>query len=124
MTQEEIKAASLLPQLYIDKPPEYQAVEVTRENYDLVAEWLRCPKVITERSGGVVWEVTFVKVDAMDAKGEYSDKLAIKFQHEPDAVHYRRQYIVRDEKFTIRLVSHTVLEAKYINIPQEASIIA
>ena len=109
---------------YIPRPPGSQAVEVTRENIDQVAEWLRCHETIIRRSGGVVWEVTFVNVDVLDAKGEYSDKLAIKFQHEPDAVHYRRQYIVRDEKFTIRLVSHTVLEAKYINIPQEASIIA
>ena len=124
MTKEEIKAASLIPQVYINKPPEYQVVEVTRDNYDLVAEWLRCSKVITERSGGVVWEVTFVNVDAMDAKGEYVDKLAIRFQHEPDAVHYRRQFIVRDERFVIKLVSHTVLESKYINIPQEESIIA
>jgi len=123
MTKEEIKAASLIPQLYIDKPPEYQVVEVTRENYYLVAEWLRCPKVITERSGGIVWEVTFLNVDAMDAKGEFVDKLAIRFQHEPEAVHYRRWFIVRDEKFTIKLVSYTVLEAKYINIPQEANII-
>lgn len=124
MTKEEIKAASLIQQVYINKPPEYQVVEVTRDNYDLVAKWLRCSKVITERSGGVVWEVTFVNVYAMDAKDEYVDKLAIRFQHEPDAVHYQRQFIVRDEQFVIKLVSHTVLESKYINIPQEESIIA
>ena len=123
MSTEQIEAASLKPQIYIDKPPEYAVVEVTRENYDLVAEWLRCPKVITERSGGVVWEVTFVNVDANDAKGEFTDKIVVRFQHEPEALHYRRQFIVRDERFTSKLVSHTVLEDKYINIPQEASII-
>ena len=124
MTKEEIKAASLIPQLYIDKPPEYQVVEVTRENYDLVAEWLRCTKVITERSGGVVLKVTFVNVDAVDAKGEYVDKLAVPFLHEPKATHYQRWFIVRDERFVIKLVNHTVLESKYINIPQEESIIS
>lgn len=124
MTERQIEEASLVVRNYIDRPPEYHIVEVTRHNYDLVAEWLKCTKVITERSGGVVLEVTFVNVDAVDAKGEYVDKLAVPFLHEPKATHYQRWFIVRDERFVIKLVNHTVLESKYINIPQEESIIS
>lgn len=123
MSKEKIEAASLKPQIYIDKPPEYVVVEVTRENYELVAEWLKCHEMLIKKSGGVVWEVTFKNVDALNTKGENADDLTASFTHEPGATHYRRLFIIRDENYNYRLVTYTTLESKYINIPQEASII-
>ena len=119
-----IQEASLIIQNFIPRPPEFQAVEVTRENIDLVAEWLRCRETIIKRSGGIVWAVTFENVDSLDHQGARCDQITVVFQHQPDAVHFRRQFIIRGENYISKLVSHNVLEAKYINIPQEASIIA
>ena len=109
---------------YIPRPPGFQAVEVTRENIDQVAEWLRCHETIIRRSGGVIWEVVFNNVDALDHQGKEADQIKVQFQHQPDAVLFRRQFIIRGENYISKLVSHNVLVSKYIEIPQEESIIA
>lgn len=109
---------------YIPRPPEFQAVEVTRENIDQVAEWLRCHETIIRRSGGVIWEVVFNNVDALDHQGKEADQIKVQFQHQPDAVHFRRQFILRGENYVSRLVGLGTLVGKYIEIPQEESIIS
>lgn len=125
MTKEEIKISSLVSQIYIDKkPPEYLGVEVTRDNYDLVAEWLNCPEMIIKKSvGSVFLEVTFKNIYALNEKGENVDELTVSFPNEPGAKHVRRLFILRDEKYDNRLVTQPILENKYINIPQEESVI-
>ena len=119
-----IQEAPLVVTHYIPRPPEFQTVEVTRENIDLVAEWMRCHETIIRRSGGVIWEVVFNNVDALDHQGNESDQIKVEFRHQPDAVHFRRQFIIRGENYISQLVSHNVLVSKYIEIPQEESIIA
>lgn len=42
----------------------------------------------------------------------------------PEAVHHRRHFIIRDEQYRARWISLTTLTSKYIEIPQEESIIA
>lgn len=123
MSKEKIQEASLIPQIFIDRPPEYEAVEVTRENIDLVADWMRCRETVIKRSQGVISEVTFNIVDAIDRRGEMVDHLTVEFRHEPDATHFLRQYIIRGSSYIYKLVTLTTLETKYIQIPQEASII-
>ena len=50
--------------------------------------------------------------------------LNIKFSSPPEAVHHRRHFIIRDEQYRARWISLTTLTSKYIEIPQEESIIA
>lgn len=119
-----LEAASLVVKQYIARPPEFLSVEVTRDNYDLVAEWLRCGKVITERRAGIVWSITFENIEAIDVRGKDTDKIKIEFSSPPEAVHHRRHFIIRDEQYRARWISLTTLASKYIEIPQEESIIA
>ena len=73
--------------------------------------------------GGVVWEVTFKNIYALNEKGEQADELTVPFTNEPGAKHFRRLFILRDEQHDNRVVTHSTLENNYINIPQEESII-
>lgn len=119
------KKENLVVTTYIDRPPEYEAVEVTRDNIDEIATWMRCTEVTIRRSGGgVIWEVTFHHVYAQNDRGEELDDLTFEFPNPPDAKVYRRWFALRDSKGIVRKITPGNLEHKYIQIPQEESIIS
>lgn len=57
-------------------------------------------------------------------RGNETDKIKIEFSSPPEVVHHRRHFIIRDEQYRARWISLNTLTQKYIEIPQEESIIA